>query len=441
MNRDPLSQKITEVDDKINAWIDSKSSSSNDERVNRQLEHLLYVTFRYAVRHSILFTISIVAVGMDVHHVWKLFTHHQLKMDGFITNALMILAIYLVNFFVYTRDSKGLPAVSPITVYDAFVAAGIDKPRFRTPQVLKLKTLKNGNLIVEISRTVPSKIFLDPEYSIPICGQLGALRIDSVEDVARNRIRLTFARTIDLESPTVPTNPPNGKVLLGHSHFGELWWDYEKHPHLGIFGKTGSGKSSLMSSIIYQVTQQDHRVLLIDPKGLDYQHLQDRVFENTADPGYILQFLNGILEEHSFRLEKLSKLRYTSLEQAQKNHELLEFSRWFIVFDEMAFFSIQSTSDKFKRENFSMINDRLKQIALTARATGIHLILSTQYAKAEILDTTIKQQLYLISGKVEDEVASRTMLGRAGAEELPYIPGRFVLSDQNLIEFQAARLP
>jgi len=80
----------------------------------------------------------------------------------------------------------------------------------------------------------------------------------------------------------------------------------------------------------------------------------------------------------------------------------------------------------------------LERFALASCATGISLLLASQYPTADILGPQIRQQVWRICGRVDDEVASRTILGVSGAENLPPDkPGRFLyVKHGELKEFQ-----
>ena len=103
--------------------------------------------------------------------------------------------------------------------------------------------------------------------------------------------------------------------------------------------------------------------------------------------------------------------------------------------DEFAIFA-NDGKDKAKKELAARAQNWIQNLALGARATGIHLVICTQYPTSDLLGNQLRQQLVPIAGYLESDVASRTVLGEPGAEQLPG-QGRFLIRQpQGLVEFQ-----
>ncbi|AEJ42347.1 FtsK/SpoIIIE domain-containing protein [Alicyclobacillus acidocaldarius] len=229
--------------------------------------------------------------------------------------------------------------------------------------------------------------------------------------------------------------------LLGYGHDGKVFWHLPTWPHLLIAGSTGSGKSTLIRQIMTQALEGGWLVYLVDPKGVDYLGLLPRLAEPMKEfPQDALPLLETLWAKHRERLTKLKEAGVSSLREAHQQGLLLEEKPILLVVDELSIFS-SNTGGKDEKEVRVRAHTYLERFALASRATGIALLLSAQYPTAEILGSQIRQQVWRICGRVDDEVASRTILGVSGAEKLPPDkPGRFLYVEHGeLKEFQVMR--
>ena len=211
---------------------------------------------------------------------------------------------------------------------------------------------------------------------------------------------------------------------------------YDDRPHFLIGGATGSGKSVLVGHLLTQLLDALMHVFLIDPKGgLDYVEWEDQLaapIATTAEAS--LSILQALWALHLSRRDQLKAWHCKNWAQALERGKTAEQDQWLII-DEYAIFS-SDTKDKTKKETAQQAQTIVQNLATGARATGIHLIIVTQYPTSELLGNQLRQQLTPISGRLETDVASRTVLGEAGAEQLPG-KGRFLIRlPEGLVEFQ-----
>lgn len=177
-------------------------------------------------------------------------------------------------------------------------------------------------------------------------------------------------------------------------------------------------------------------VTLIDPKGgLDYVEWEDQlatpIVMTSEDAMPILQ---ALWQLHEARRDQLKAWQCKNWGEALERGKTKEPDQWLII-DEYANFS-SDTKDKTKKEVAQQAQTIIQNLATGARATGIHLIIVTQYPTSELLGNQLRQQLTPISGRLESDVASRTVLGESGAEQLPG-KGRFLIRlPEGLVEFQ-----
>lgn len=180
-------------------------------------------------------------------------------------------------------------------------------------------------------------------------------------------------------------------------------------------------------------------IFLIDPKqGLDFSFaLSSLALPLASNAEEALPILDQLWDEHLRRTQLLRDVGYSSLHEAHEHGELLDVWDKFLICDELAVFSL-SSKEKAQKELAQRCQTRLEQIGLAARATGIHLCVGTQYPTSDILGSQLRQQLRRFSGRLEDDVASKLVLGIEGAEQISSdTPGRFLTREgAELVEFQ-----
>ncbi|AEJ42323.1 FtsK/SpoI [Alicyclobacillus acidocaldarius subsp. acidocaldarius Tc-4-1] len=338
-----------------------------------------------------------------------------------------------------------------------------DNPRYKRPSLVRVKERANGDVELVV-QGLPASIWQKPEIADPFCASFGVERFRSVtqDPKRRDRVHLVLASgSLDQVVKAAGREPgtrrlPKPKVkrdrddedahpaarmsfLLGYGHDGRVFWQTPVWPHLLVAGSTGSGKSTLIRLIMQQALDRDWLVYLIDPKGgVDYLELLTWLAEPMKEfPQDALPLLETLWAKHRERLTKLKEAGVSSLREAHQQGLLLEEKPILLVVDELSIFS-SNTGGKDEKEVRVRAHTYLERFALASRATGIALLLSAQYPTAEILGSQIRQQVWRICGRVDDEVASRTILGVPGAEKLPPDkPGRFLYVEHGeLKEFQ-----
>lgn len=178
-----------------------------------------------------------------------------------------------------------------------------------------------------------------------------------------------------------------------------------KAPHMLVSGCTGSGKTQLLHCFIASLLlgTTAHHLILIDPKGNEFNVYKDidtvQFVDNAAEGIKVLQWL---VTEMNARYEIMAKEGASDVSKSR-------FTRIVCVIDEFA--------DLIKTDR--EIEKYVVLIAQKARACGIHLIIATQYPKAEVLTGLIQANIPTrICLKVSSNVQSRIALGFSGGEKL-----------------------
>jgi S-DNA-T family DNA segregation ATPase FtsK/SpoIIIE len=188
-------------------------------------------------------------------------------------------------------------------------------------------------------------------------------------------------------------------------------------PHLLIAGSTGAGKSisvhSLLVSLLYKNSPETLRLILVDPKRVElsvYGGLPHLVSPVITEAKKALAVFRWAIEEMERRYELLLQAGSRDIQGYNKKNseELLPYI--LIVVDELA-----DLMFAYGRE----VEGSVVRLAQMARATGLHLILSTQRPSVEVVTGLIKANITSrVALQLPSQVDSRTVLDTAGAEKL-----------------------
>ena len=198
-----------------------------------------------------------------------------------------------------------------------------------------------------------------------------------------------------------------------------------KSPHILIAGKTGSGKSVLLETIIRGVThlytENELELYMIDPKGnelIGFQKLPHCKKYNGETTDQAIDLLTLAVEEMGKRYDKFKEVFFTlgkSAKDIGEYNDLMDekMPRWLIILDEYADL-VEIKTDKRKE-----IESLMKRLSSKARAAGIHLIVATQRPSADVINSTVKANLPgKIALSVDSAINSRIILDEPGAEAL-----------------------
>ncbi|MFN3410530.1 MAG: DNA translocase FtsK [Exilispira sp.] len=193
--------------------------------------------------------------------------------------------------------------------------------------------------------------------------------------------------------------------------------DISKSPHLLIAGRTGSGKSvcinTLIASLVVANSPEKVRLILIDPKRVElslYNELPhlltDEIIIYPEDASAALKWLVSEMES---RYSLLKENGSRSIEDY--NQIMIEKLPYLVlIIDE--FYALMQTAQK-------IIEDSLIHLSAMARAVGIHLIFATQRPSAEVVTGVIKSNLpSRIAFQTFSKTDSRIILDTSGAESL-----------------------
>ncbi len=239
-------------------------------------------------------------------------------------------------------------------------------------------------------------------------------------------------------------------IALGKDIGGEpVLADLAKMPHLLVAGTTGSGKSvginAMILSLLYRLSPDDCRLILIDPKMLElsvYEGIPHLLAPVVTEPAKAVSALKWTVREMERRYRQMSQLQVRNLSgyndrvaEARARGEVvtrrvqtgfdsetgrpvfedqaLALERLpliVVIIDEMADLMMVAGKE---------IEAAVQRLAQMARAAGIHVVMATQRPSVDVITGTIKANFPTrISFAVISKFDSRTILGEQGSEQL-----------------------
>jgi S-DNA-T family DNA segregation ATPase FtsK/SpoIIIE len=206
--------------------------------------------------------------------------------------------------------------------------------------------------------------------------------------------------------------------VLGRDVNGDpIFADIDRMPHLLIAGATGSGKSvmiqSLLISLLYKNGPASLKMILVDPKRVElsiYDGLPHLATPVITENKKAVNVFRWAIKEMDRRYDLLLAAGKRDIQGYNKNNSEEPLPYLLIVVDELA--DLMTT---FGKE----VEGSIIRLAQMARATGIHLVLSTQRPSVEVITGLIKANITSrIALQVASQIDSRTILDTSGAEKL-----------------------
>ena len=239
-------------------------------------------------------------------------------------------------------------------------------------------------------------------------------------EVPNQNLETIYLKEI-LESEVFKNASSSLPMALGKDIVGAPFvTDLKKLPHLLIAGTTGSGKSvginAMLLSLLYRNSPQTLRLMMIDPKMLEFSIYNDIPHLLTpviTEAKKAITALANMVAEMERRYKIMSQTRTKNIEsynEKMKEEGGEQFPYIVVIIDELA--DLMMTSGK----DVELYIGRLAQMA---RASGIHLIVATQRPSVDVVTGLIKANLpSRISYRVGQRIDSKVILDQMGAESL-----------------------
>jgi hypothetical protein len=271
-----------------------------------------------------------------------------------------------------------------------------------------------GRLVIDVKRAEPQPVlFPSIEHKLP------------PRDMAKGSARI-----------------PLGVDLEGRLHCADI--SQSGCPHLLVAGTSGSGKSewlrTAIAGLVLSNTPRTLQLILIDPKYSAFGDLEKSPFlwknKGVIHPAdhSVPDLLDELIAEMEDR-NRLFKQLYCDDLAAYVHSSGKPMPRLICFCDE--YFDL--VADKAARRE---VEPRIARLGAKGRSAGIHLVLATQYPKADVVTGVIKANLSgRVCFRVTDAKQSQVILGSSGAEKLLGNGDLFFLDIGEPVRLQAPYLP
>jgi len=299
----------------------------------------------------------------------------------------------------------------PVEMAEVNVGPTVTQYAFKPAEGVKLSkiTTLSNNLALALAAH-PIRI----EAPIPGKSLVGIEVPNKVRSIVTLRNLITQPGYQNATSPLV--------VALGRNVSGSaVFADIADGPHLLVAGATGTGKTiflnTLILSLLYKCTPDNLRIIMVDPKRVEFQHYNDiphLLCPVIYDATKTINALQWLTHEMERRFEVFSEIPTRNLATYNQNKSViasgLQLPYIVFVVDELADLMAAKGRE---------IEAGVVRLAQMARATGIHLVLATQRPSVEVITGLIKANVPTrITFQVASQVDSRTVLDTSGAEKL-----------------------
>ena len=364
-------------------------------------------------------------------------TGHTIDRAGLERNARLLESV-LDDFHVKGRITEVRPG-PVVTMYELEPASGIKASRVIA---LADDIARNMSALSARVATIPGRSVI------------------GIELPNQKRESVVLSELIDSHN-FEDQDPTHLSLILGKNIAGDpVIADLAPMPHLLVAGTTGSGKSvglnCMILSLLYRLTPEQCRMIMIDPKMLElsiYDDIPHLLSPVVTEPAKAIRALKWAVEQMEERYRMMASVGVRGLASfnekvraakakgqslgrrvqtgydaetgrpiyEEEKHDYDPLPQIVIIVDELA--DLMMTAGK-------EVEFLIQRLAQKARAAGIHLIMATQRPSVDVITGVIKANLPTrISFQVTSKIDSRTILGEQGAEQLLgkgdmlYMPG------------------
>ena len=236
-------------------------------------------------------------------------------------------------------------------------------------------------------------------------------------------------------------------VAVGASRFGPLWADLARLPHLLVGGLTGGGKSAflrqLLVGLVLRLPPERLRLVVLDLKGIEFgllERLPHLMAPVARDVDAAVEVLAVVSAELDRRQGLFAGAGVETLGGWNRARSGVALPYVLVVVDECAELAAAEVADRDERARRQQALAHLSRLCRLGRASGVHVIVSTQRPDADAVPGQVKANIpATVAFRVRNATNSRILLGEGGesAAALPPWPGRGVWQWDRETQFQA----
>lgn len=207
----------------------------------------------------------------------------------------------------------------------------------------------------------------------------------------------------------------------------DLVVNLSKNPHIAIWGRTGSGKTTVLYYIVAQLLSCASSVYIADGKhefiGLKNFYPPDHIAE---EPQMMLQMLDVVLK-------KMDQRQYVVADEVKKKGVLsltaedLNLKPVVLIIDEVA-----SVLAQFTVKDKTRFLQSLIQIVQKGRSAGVFLVVASQSPATDVLPNSIRSQFgtKILLGSATDEVQRMAFGSVATSGDLSAYTGYYLIDGE-----------
>lgn len=265
--------------------------------------------------------------------------------------------------------------------------------------------------VIDSKYAIPTKIEWDDSF-IP------GLKLDNEEEQQEETVEkkkkdsklVAWLKKIDTPKAKLKSDGAFD-VVLGETITGPLIIDLDSLPHMVIGGTTGSGKSVLLRSVLWQCVRKGAKAYIIDFKGgVEFGGKWESFASIYTERETAIEMLTMLQMEMEDRFKLFKRYGCKNLEDYNRKFPEMPLARIILACDEVGSMLNKQGADKETKADLAVISKVLMELAMKSRAAGINMLLATQRPDAETLPGQLRSNLPVrICGQVG---------GKAGLSEI-----------------------
>ncbi|HEY4398900.1 MAG TPA: FtsK/SpoIIIE domain-containing protein [Lactobacillaceae bacterium] len=164
------------------------------------------------------------------------------------------------------------------------------------------------------------------------------------------------------------------------------------HPSAIISGNSGSGKSYMVGSLIYQAWQAGHEIYIVDPKQDALSVMGSYMQGSAITADETIALLTEVVAKMEARQAYIAQEMGAHQDPFNVNAIMLDMTPIMVFIDEVSALMASVATDKKKRDQLQSL---LTTLTVKGRSAMVHMVFITQQANAQNISTEIREQASL----------------------------------------------